>query len=304
MAYSLIFNKCILIAPGGRFEETDLSLAQRNLKNKFKTVSYIDLKPDGYFSGSLAHRKSQLEKALNEALVSKEMNWIMAVRGGYGAFDLVEKFSSTIINKEIILSGFSDISVLLNQQQDNPSFYPVYGMNAIASFANPVSDLSMRHFDQIINKFEEFSYEEDVYKGISVISSGEAKGEIFGGCLSVLMTLIGTKYFPNLDGKILFLEDINEPVYKLDRMLKHLQAIGVLDRIIGVILGDFHGCDSQFSVTPYDIFLKYFSKMKYPVIAGFPMGHGKNQVPVKFKWPVHFRADNKGDVAIEYLLLN
>ena len=162
----------------------------------------------------------------------------------------------------------------------------------------------MRHFDQIINKFEEFSYEEDVYKGISVISSGEAKGEIFGGCLSVLMTLIGTRYFPNLDGKILFLEDINEPSYKLDRMLKQLQSIGVLDRIKGAILGDFHGCDSQFSVTPNDIFSKYFSKMNYPVISGFPMGHGENQVPIKFKWPVQFLVNKKEEVSIEYLHIN
>ena len=101
--------------------------------------------------------------------------------------------------------------------------------------------------------------------------------------------------------QILFLEDINEPVYKLDRMLNQLHSIGILDSISGVILGEFVGSESQYGIETADVFDKYFGNRPYPVVTNFPMGHGKNQVPIKLGCPVTLRVDKSGDISIQYL---
>ena len=113
--------------------------------------------------------------------------------------------------------------------------------------------------------------------------------------------MIGTDYFPDLRNQILFLEDINEPVYKLDRMLNQLQSIGILDMLGGVILGEFVGSEGQYGVESADVFDKYFSKRDYPVVSNFPMGHGKNQVPLKLGYPVNFRVSKSREFSIRYL---
>ena len=220
------FDECILFAPGGRFEEDKLKSAIFKLKKRFSQISYQDLKPEGYFSGSVTERKSQLSNALKKAEETVNPVWMMAVRGGYGTFDLVEDFKKSIFKNKFVLSGFSDITVLLNQHQKNNLFYPVYGINALASFADEISEISVKYVDKMISDFVNFNYEEDINSEMRAISDGEVRGEIFGGCLSVLLTMIGTDYFPDLRNQILFLEDINEPVYKLDRMLNQLQSIG------------------------------------------------------------------------------
>lgn len=293
------FENCILFSPGGRFPSYNLSASVKLLENKFNRVVYNPIEVSGYFAGTIENRIYQFRQALMDSEDTSGINWLMSIRGGYGSIDLLPFFNEYHFKKRLVLSGFSDISVLLNTHQDNDLFYPVYGMNAISSLSGDASPISMDHMMRIIDDFDNFNYSDAVFDSMKVISPGRISSEIFGGCLTVLMSMIGTSYFPNFKNKILFLEDVSEPVYKIDRMLKQLEIAGILDQIGGVILGDFFNCPSQFDVTPEDVFKKYFKGKNYPVVTGFPMGHGKLQVPLKFKWNVELFADS-GKVKIIY----
>lgn len=293
------FENCILFSPGGRFPSPNLSASLKLLENKFSRVVYSPIEASGYFAGTIEDRIDQFRQALIDSEAVSGVNWLMSIRGGYGSIDLLPFFNAYHLKKRMVLSGFSDISVLLNAHQDDDLFFPVYGMNAISSLSGDASPISMDHIMRIIDDFDNYNYSDAVFDSMKVINPGQISSEIFGGCLTVLVSMIGTTYFPNLKNKILFLEDVSEPVYKIDRMLKQLEIVGILDQLGGVILGDFFNCQSQFDVTPEDVFKKYFKGKNYPVVTGFPMGHGKSQVPLKFKWNVELYA-NSSKVKIIY----
>ena len=87
---------------------------------------------------------------------------------------------------------------------------------------------------------------------------------------------------PDVRGKILFFEDVNEPAYKIDRMLGQLAYGGYLDHLAGAIFGDFSGCEATGHLTLEGVIAKYFGGRQYPVLYNFPMGHGNRQLPVVF----------------------
>jgi muramoyltetrapeptide carboxypeptidase len=122
-----------------------------------------------------------------------------------------------------------------------------------------------------------------------------AQGPLIGGNLAVLTSLAGTPYWPSFDGAILFLEDVNEYVYRIDRMLSTLMLTGALERVAGVVLGGFTDCkpsEGSFgSLTLDDVFDDYFSGLGVPVYAGAQFGHVKR----KFTLPLGVQAEIDAD---------
>jgi muramoyltetrapeptide carboxypeptidase len=115
---------------------------------------------------------------------------------------------------------------------------------------------------------------------ILAIRSGIAEGPLMGGNLSLLQCLVGTAHLPDLDGAILFLEDVGEDLYRVDRMLAHLRAAGVLARLAGVAVGRFtqlqrHTSDGAFGFD--EVLATYFEPLGVPVAFGFPIGHVDDQ---------------------------
>ena len=109
---------------------------------------------------------------------------------------------------------------------------------------------------------------------------GRAEGPLVGGNLTLLQCLIGTPYFPDLDGALLFLEDVNEDLYRIDRMLAHLRAVDALSRLRGVLVGRFTGLkrhieDGAFGVD--QVLAHYFRPLGVPVLHGLPIGHIDDQ---------------------------
>jgi muramoyltetrapeptide carboxypeptidase len=123
-----------------------------------------------------------------------------------------------------------------------------------------------------------------VYTGIRgtwTVRPGRAEGTLIGGNLTLLTTLLGTRNLPSLKGAILFLEDVNEPLYRLDRLLQTLLQRGVLDEVRGVVWGRMEGCFAPFGTREWRKLLEsYFGSAPYPVLAGFPSGHGAPQYPL------------------------
>jgi muramoyltetrapeptide carboxypeptidase len=111
---------------------------------------------------------------------------------------------------------------------------------------------------------------------VVTLRDGVAEGPLVGGNLTLLQCLIGTPYFPDVAGAVLVLEDVGEELYRVDRMLAHLRAIGALDRLAGVIVGRFtelkrHTRDGAFGFD--EVLAHYFQPLRVPVGYGFPVGH-------------------------------
>jgi muramoyltetrapeptide carboxypeptidase len=137
---------------------------------------------------------------------------------------------------------------------------------------------------------------------ISTLRGGRAQGPLLGGNLAVLTSLAGTPYMPNLDGAILFLEDVNEYVYRVDRMLSTLMLSGALQRVAGVVLGGFTDCrpsEGSFGTLTLDeVFDDYFGPLNVPVYRGAQFGH----VARKFTLPLGVRAEIDADAGTLRLL--
>jgi muramoyltetrapeptide carboxypeptidase len=129
---------------------------------------------------------------------------------------------------------------------------------------------------------------------ISTLSPGRARGVLVGGNLTVLASLAGSAYWPDFKGAVLFLEDVNEAVYRIDRLLSTLRLAGALDALAGVVLGKFTKCDpgEGFGVLTLDeVFDDYFKRLNVPVFRGAMIGHIKRKLTMPVGAAVEIDAD-------------
>jgi muramoyltetrapeptide carboxypeptidase len=123
------------------------------------------------------------------------------------------------------------------------------------------------------------------------LAPGVAEGRLIGGCLSSLIALLGTPYAIETAGRVLFLEDIAERPYRIDRMLTHLRLAGKLDRVAAVVLGSFANCDGhEDGDVASAVFRDFFRGAPYPVVGGFPAGHLSENLPLALGLPVRVDA--------------
>jgi muramoyltetrapeptide carboxypeptidase len=236
----------------------------------------------GYFAGLDTERISDLHDMYRDS----DVNAIICSRGGWGGLRMLNKIDYRLISinpKPII--GYSDITSLqlaIWTKTHIPSFSgPMVGVE-MGKGINPFTE---EHFwGQLLN--QESRYEYDFSDSdAKVLNHGRCKGHLLGGCLSLVTTLLGTPYCPDFKDAILFLEDVDEKPYKIDRYFAHLYQAGVFESISGLILGNFIDCEAESderSLTLYQIFADYFSRLSYPVIQDFPYGHGD----IKFTMPI------------------
>jgi muramoyltetrapeptide carboxypeptidase len=115
-----------------------------------------------------------------------------------------------------------------------------------------------------------------------VIHGGTADGEMVGGCLSIVVTTLATPHEIDTRGKILFLEDVSEKPYRIERMLTHLKMAGKFDQIRGLVFGSFTDCEGDGTREVRDIVEEFFGGAPYPVVTGFPAGHGNENLLLPF----------------------
>jgi muramoyltetrapeptide carboxypeptidase len=115
-----------------------------------------------------------------------------------------------------------------------------------------------------------------------VIRPGKGEAAMMGGCLSVLTTMLGTAYEINPAGKLLFLEDVGEKPYRIERMLTHLKMAGKFEKLAGLVLGQFSNCSGEGARGLREIVEDLFQKAPYPVVMGMPAGHGDEHIALPF----------------------
>lgn len=222
--------------------------------------------PHRYLTGSDPERAGRL----TEAFARDDVAAVLTVRGGFGSARLLGRFHPEVAaaHPKIFL-GYSDLTILLSR---------LVREAGLVCFHGPMvaSDLA-RLPEAQLERFRRFLFGEDGWwagRDLFCRLSGAASGRLVGGCLSVIATTIGTPYEIDTEGGVLFLEDIAEPPYRIDRLLTHLLHAGKLDGVKAVILGTFHDCERESDRGQLmDIFDEILAPLGIPVVSGFDAGH-------------------------------
>lgn len=285
-----------LIAPGSYISEDELKDSIENLEKLGYKVAYTEkiLAKTGYLAGDDKSRADEV----NSMFADKKINGIICARGGYGCARILPMLDYNLIkNNPKIIVGYSDITALLNGIYSETGLITFHGPVGISSF----NDFSVTYFNEVLVHPEKDlvlisakGEDEKDNSGIQTIVSGKAQGELIGGNLSVLNSLIGTKYDFDGSGKIIFLEEIGEEPYRIDRMLTQLIQSGKFDKAAGIAMGVFKNCepkekDPSFSTSfsLMEVLFDRLSNLNIPVIYGLSFGHIKN----KFTLPVGIIAE-------------
>lgn len=221
-----------------------------------------------YFAGDDEVKISELE----HFFADPEIDIIINARGGYGSIRLINRIDYEIIkNNPKPFIGFSDITALLLMIYKRTGIVTYHGPMVISDFAD-IAPFTEEFFNKAINK------EKLEFAGTTIYQSGRAEGIIWGGNLATVVSLCGQDFLPNEDF-IFFTEDLNEPVYKIDRMFQQLINIHKFrDKCKGIVLGDFLDVDNTEWLEGF--FKDLASNTNIPVIGGFKITHGQEKITI------------------------
>lgn len=230
-----------------------------------------------YFSGTDEERLNDLQQMLDD----KTIKAVLCARGGYGATRLVDKINFRKFKKHPKwLIGYSDITVFHSHIFSNHNIATLHAPMA-GAFSN---DEFENEYVQSLQKA--LSGEKTYYtcNGHEFNQAGKAKGELVGGNLALLAHCIGTRSDINTKGKILFIEDIGEQLYNIDRMFYQLKRSGKLKKLAGLIIGGFtdtQDTERPFGKNAYELIKDIVKEYKYPVCFNFPVSHEKENYALK-----------------------
>jgi muramoyltetrapeptide carboxypeptidase len=275
----------MFVAPAGPLDQERMERAQKRLQALGFQVRVPDdlYRKRGYLAGSDEMRAAELMAAFSDP----EVKGVFPGTGGYGVSRMLDHLDYDVIkaNPKIVI-GFSDITALhlaLAAKTNLITFHSPVPMWGLGSPDN-LSEFSARYFwrslraDQNLDE-QGFAYEAPAPSSPLVqFRPGEAQGPLIGGNLSLIVALMGTPYEIDTKGAVLFVEDVGEAPYRIDRYLSQLQLAGKLDDPAAVLLGQFTKCGAEkgkSSLTLDEVFEDYFGNAPYPVIKNFPVGHHK-----------------------------
>ncbi len=239
--------------------------------NQNKSLS----KKFGYFAGDDLIRFRELEKAQNSKLT-------IFAKGGWGSARLLEKNPKW---GNSLMLGFSDTCSLLLSKYSHGYNGSIHGPMITTLHQEPKWSL-----DRLRNLLFE-GYVNDI-KGLS-LREGVAKGEIIVSNLTIATFLIGTHHFPNLRNKIIIFEDVNEDIYKIDRMLTYLRMTKTFTDIAGIGFGSFSGdfCDSEWKILLKNLVIERLKEFDFPILFDLPIGHISGNACI----PLGYQATLNGD---------
>lgn len=260
-----------LIAPAGPIiDETKFRAGVAELENLGYRVKYSeDIFAATRYTAGLIERRV---KEFNAMLLDDDVKAVFAVRGGYGSMHLLDRIDEKAIAKgPKIVMGYSDITALLIGLYQKYSWVTFHGPMVSKDFGGQSYD--KRSFTKILTKPLPAGPVDS--RSSQVLVPGVARGRLLGGCISLIISLLGTPWELDTDGAILFLEDINEKPYKLDRMLTQMRLAGKFKNVKAIIFGEMPACQID-SNSDYDLqrLLTDLTKdLKIPIIFGLHAGH-------------------------------
>jgi muramoyltetrapeptide carboxypeptidase len=247
----------------------------------------------GYLAGTDAARAADF----NAAYADPAVHAVFAVRGGWGAARILPllDWNSIRANPKLLI-GYSDVTALHLAFAARAGYATIHGGNATSGwYRQSWESLWRLAFSGQTPLLGGSATEADTGRPGRTITGGKARGRLLGGNFTILSTLMGTPWLPDFDGAILFLEDINEAEYRIDRMFQQLQLAGVLDRLGGVVFGQCTRCASTEhdygGFTVDQILDQYLAPLGVPAFTGANVGHIADQLSLPSGAVVELDAD-------------
>ena len=291
-----------VIAPASPTSKANIKKAEKKLVEMGFKVKMGEscFETYGYLSGTDDIRA----RDLNNMFADEEVSGIICMRGGYGTPRLLELIDYELIKRNPkVFVGYSDITALHIAITQLSNLVTFHGPMVAADLIGDVSEFTQKSLYNSILKGE-FSGDIDNPDGedIVTINGGMAEGPIIGGNLSLVVDTLRTPYEIDVKGKILFLEEIGEESYQIDRMFNQLRLSGLLEEAEGIILGDFHNCGAEISKHPDSLTLEQViddlvRPVNKPTIYNLQSGHCEPMITLPFGVNARLDAD-KGQLTI------
>ena len=276
-------NKVAIIAPASAVSSPD------DIFKANEIVKYLKLEPifaknllsgSGYKTRTIQERIEDLHWAFED----EEIKAVFCIRGGYGSSSLLEHIDYELIaDNPKIFCGYSDITAIHLAINKFSNLVTFHGPVMLSSF----DGITLQSFKDIFFENKTPTYQNPINKEIRnsyqtySIKEGENEGELIGGNLSLLSSLMGTPFQPDVKNKILFIEDTGEEPYRIHRMLVQLEQSGMLKSISGLVIGQCTDCNknsgSTWDMSEMEAYYDILSKYNYPIFYGLLIGHTSNQ---------------------------
>ena len=270
-------DKIALIAPSSPVPEHILDIA-------LDSIRYLNLKPEIYPSCLDLFPWKMAGNEINNAFLDNSIKGIFCIRGGYGAAKTVQNVDFDIIRyNPKFFCGSSDVTLLLNSIYRNTGLITYHSPMPSSGYGKLKPGLTLDALGNAVFRHDmlciscnllKWDYDDYLHRNPDCVS-----GHILGGNLTVMNTMLGTPLMPDLSGNIMFLEDVNEPVYNVDRMLMHLRYSGVLDNSKALILGHFNieNKTAEYNTDYYNdvksAAFDIFETTDLKILCDFPAGH-------------------------------
>lgn len=272
-------DKIGVVAPSGAVSNETLDAGVNALRREGFLVELAEgiLERKGYLAGDHKTRA----RALEHFFMRDDIHAILCARGGFGSVQLLPLMDPrTIRNHPKIFIGYSDVSVLLNWLLQACGMVTFHGPMVAMDIARGLEGSTREFFWSTLygkSKHWQVQASETVRPGAGVVQA-----EMVGGCLSTVVTTLGTPYEIQTIGRILFLEDIGEKPYRIERMLTHLKMAGKLAEVAGVVFGQFTDCGAGEERGVAELIEDLFRDASYPVLSGLAAGHTDKNLLLPF----------------------
>jgi muramoyltetrapeptide carboxypeptidase len=262
-----------IVAPASNIKRGDLQAGCEGLRRAGYRPFYFDsiLEQDLYFAGSAQRRAQELE----EMFAREEVRAIVCARGGYGANYLLEALDLEKIKAHPkIFVGYSDLTTLLTYFLDAAGLVTFHGPMVAKDWLHE-DGVDLSSWQAALAGTEPWQPNLGAGSGASGLAEGAGEGVLYGGCLSILVASLGTPYEIRTEGTILFLEDLAEKPFQIDRMLMQLKLAGKLDGVRGIVFGEMRDCrqTANQGYTLEEIVLRLVGAFGVPVAYGVRSGH-------------------------------
>ncbi len=256
--------------PKEKLEKCQIVLKDMGYKVKVGQSAYESV--NGYMAGSAKLRADEI----NSMFADKQVDAIFCIRGGYTSCKVMEYLDYDIIkNNPKIFVGYSDVTsynIAFNQKCD---FVTYHGPMVCSNMISQYDDFTKKSFEDALNMEDELELKNPEGEEFKVLVKGHAEGRITGGNMTLVTPSIGTDYEIDTKGKVLFIEEIDESVPKIEKMLYQLKYSGKFDDCVGVLIGDFSGCENTYdeSYNVIRLMEDFFEDFNKPVMYNIKSGH-------------------------------
>lgn len=272
-----------MIGPSGSFKDNNnIYKAAKAIESMGFSVQVGDSCKHKY--GYLASKDELRAKDINDFFADDGIDGIICMKGGYGTPRILDKLDYAVIaSHPKVFAGYSDITALhlaFARYANFPSFHTPMaisiadeGFDSFSLEAMKKCIMSTEPLGRLLSVTNSHNFQGFNHK---TIVPGKAVGRLIGGNLSLVAAMTGTPYSINPEGAIIFLEDVNEEPYRIDRMLSQLRLAGVFNNCEGIVLGDFKDCNAkepERSLTLEEVFMDILAPIGKPCFYGFAAGH-------------------------------